>query len=1512
MKNFILFLIGAMLISLSSYAQTNLSSHFTANTTLTVANSPYVVTTNLNVNTGVTLTIESGVVIKFNAGRYLQVIGTLNATGATFTANESTAKGFWDGIYVSHSSYDPGSVTLENCTVEYASNLYDRNGALNLKNTTLNNFSGYGVQVETKGNLTIEGTTIKNTNHPIYFSGPGMLKSAGVNVLTGNTEDYIYLNFNDVSGTFNMPDMGIPYRLTTFRVGTSGIVNIAAGAKLYSYNSEITINGKIKANGTPEKPVIFSKHPNASYFYGINITDNSVDSAVIFKYTNFKTANYNNDAYVAVDINNASPTFENCKFMENTRNLFVSGISQPVFTNCNFEASTIVGGEAYNVAMDMNATLDLSTDSIKFNSSELRAIRILPSTVIDDAHLKKISFKNIENITFCLYETTTVHDTASLVIDPGVVIKSRQYNAMITANGTLNGLGTESEPIVFTHLADDNFGNPKDTENNGAATPGNSNSGRIALYSTATSKIKNWKIYYGGYNSSNWAVYVSKGNIVENCEIKNSHRGIYFYDNAQILNNSFSNINSYPIGRKVNQGTPVLIGNTVSNVGTLGILIGEFANDSPTLKSMDFAGLTNVAYVVESNLAIAEGNIVTVDPGVVIKFQNSTSGYLTVNGALKAIGKENNKIIFTSINDDSAGGDTNNNGTTSTPSTSDWQGLDFTGTASDTENILKNCEVRYSGYYYYYGSIRMTDCRVVMDSTKVNFSYWGSLSIFGNANPEIKNCQFYNMNNAPIYMDMFANPTFSNNKVANLPRIGLRIRGGSISGTIPVRSFAGYDNISYIIEEDMTVANANELIIPAGTSFKGDGRWLIHGKVDVQGTSENPVVFSAQEDDMYGMPKDMQQNGNTNPGNGGNYFIFYDDANDLSKINYALFRYSKAIPIQTNNASPIIQNSTFENMNYDGISLSGSSAPTITDCTFNNIPFPFRTSLVTYPASTSGNTISGTTGRAIRVTDETLTQNSTLLKRSFAGITNIPYVFQNYTVGTGAILTINPGVVCKFGQNGYMNVYNGIKAIGGNTPETTVVFTADRDDFYGGDTYGDGDTNLPNSYYWRGIKFFNESIDENCILENCIFKNASDYYYSPDYAPYDPNRYAAITLDNSSPTITSCLFESNYYGIISRNTSLPTITNCDFVGTNPTYGYAIQNQTSTNTVTAENCWWNHNTGPYNATSNPGGQGERVSNYVDFTPWATQLAKPVVGDVSMNGEVKPFDASLVLQHAATLITLDAKQQSVADVSGNGLITAYDASLILQYSVGIISRFDPEPLGTKAASINDYASISFPGAITETAKKSFEIPLTVSTADGIKALDMKYSFNPAHVKFLGLNKANLPSGLSIEAGFNSQKGEITISMASAYDLKLISQQLVLEFEFVESVITESQFGLTMAMANDYTISDTPIDATISSKTIATGLDNLSQLKEPIIFTDQYGIHTKFELSKANQNLFIQVFDLTGRTVYNRTVRNLNSGIQNIDLLYADFTNQTKGIYILNLKAEEFSYSKKLLIK
>jgi hypothetical protein len=67
-----------------------------------------------------------------------------------------------------------------------------------------------------------------------------------------------------------------------------------------------------------------------------------------------------------------------------------------------------------------------------------------------------------------------------------------------------------------------------------------------------------------------------------------------------------------------------------------------------------------------------------------------------------------------------------------------------------------------------------------------------------------------------------------------------------------------------------------------------------------------------------------------------------------------------------------------------------------------------------------------------------------------------------------------------------------------------------------------------------------------------------------------------------------------------------------------------------------------------------------------------------GDVSLNGILSAFDASLILRHIAGLIQLSEQQLEIADVSGDNGITARDAGLILMKIVGLIERFPAEGL------------------------------------------------------------------------------------------------------------------------------------------------------------------------------------------------------------------------------------------
>jgi len=64
---------------------------------------------------------------------------------------------------------------------------------------------------------------------------------------------------------------------------------------------------------------------------------------------------------------------------------------------------------------------------------------------------------------------------------------------------------------------------------------------------------------------------------------------------------------------------------------------------------------------------------------------------------------------------------------------------------------------------------------------------------------------------------------------------------------------------------------------------------------------------------------------------------------------------------------------------------------------------------------------------------------------------------------------------------------------------------------------------------------------------------------------------------------------------------------------------------------------------------------------------------VLGDVTGNGRVSSYDASLTAQYAIGLIDLTPDAVLRADVTQNSDVSSYDASLIAQYAIGLIDEF-----------------------------------------------------------------------------------------------------------------------------------------------------------------------------------------------------------------------------------------------
>jgi len=80
MKN-IIFILSTLFLSNIIIAQTILPTTFDTDTFLTVSNSPYLVTSNPTINSGVTVQFEKGCTIMFNQGKAFNVLGTLKLIG---------------------------------------------------------------------------------------------------------------------------------------------------------------------------------------------------------------------------------------------------------------------------------------------------------------------------------------------------------------------------------------------------------------------------------------------------------------------------------------------------------------------------------------------------------------------------------------------------------------------------------------------------------------------------------------------------------------------------------------------------------------------------------------------------------------------------------------------------------------------------------------------------------------------------------------------------------------------------------------------------------------------------------------------------------------------------------------------------------------------------------------------------------------------------------------------------------------------------------------------------------------------------------------------------------------------------------------------------------------------------------------------------------------------------------------------------------------------------------------
>ena len=480
---------------------------------------------------------------------------------------------------------------------------------------------------------------------------------------------------------------------------------------------------------------------------------------------------------------------------------------------------------------------------------------------------------------YVLLDDVTVTSGYTLTLGPGVVVKPAGYYVDLLVDGTLLINGTSTNQVYFTSINDDSVGGQT---NNNANPPAAGNWGRVYFRGGSAGSLGYVEMRYGGYSGGGGAMLYTDGGTtvsVDHGVFKNSQECAISSDpgyDPTLTNMSHTDFT----GSNYN-------GICMRN---LGISVNSTWDE------------TEASYVLLDDVTVTSGYTLTLGPGVVVK----PAGYyvdLLVDGTLLINGTSTNQVYFTSINDDSVGGQTNNNA--NPPAAGNWGRVYFRGGSGGT---LEYVEMRYGGYYAGGGAMLYTD-----GGTTVSVDH----GVF-------KNSQECAISSDPGYDPTLTNMSHTDFTGSNYNGICMRNLGISVNST--------WDETeaSYVLLDDVTVTSGYTLTLGPGVVVKPAGYYvdlLVDGTLLINGTSTNQVYFTSINDDSVG----GQTNNNANPPAAGNWGRVYFRGGSGGTLGYVEMRFGEDT-IYVQDASPVIANCVLRN-NARGLSSYGQNAhPKINYC----------------------------------------------------------------------------------------------------------------------------------------------------------------------------------------------------------------------------------------------------------------------------------------------------------------------------------------------------------------------------------------------------------------------------------------------------------------------------------------------------------------------------------------------------------------------------------------------------